>query len=222
MSDQQKRKGKMHAFATIGARTERGGCVTTGSPSAYCGLAIARVGDVVTYSDGSEAVIMDGAGFAMTVNNRPVALVGSSISNGDRIISTIWEAEGIFVADGETIEGLFDADYVPPPPRELRHRFAVKGATTLRGGVLKSITGNYRVGDRHTAARIGDFVEYADGSRARIITGIGLPGKPDYAFGAVGSLLDNGDTINDSPHRDLTTCTSLVPVDQHGNVLTRQ
>ncbi|WP_322043983.1 PAAR domain-containing protein [Paraburkholderia sp. J67] len=120
MADQQKRKCKMYAFATIGARTARGECVTTGSRSAYCGLAIARVGDVVTYRDGSETVIMDGAWFAMTINNRPVALVGSSLSNGDSII------------------------------------------------------------------------------------------------------LDSGDTINDSPHRDVTTARGLVPVDQHGNVLSRR
>jgi len=30
MSDQENRKRKLYAFATIGARTERGGCVFSG------------------------------------------------------------------------------------------------------------------------------------------------------------------------------------------------
>ncbi len=72
------------------------------------------------------------------------------------------------------------------------------------------------------AARLGDFIEYADGTRARIVTGIGMPGVPDMAFGAVGSMLDNGDLITDSPHRDVRTSTIFVPIDEHGVVLTRQ
>lgn len=72
------------------------------------------------------------------------------------------------------------------------------------------------------AARIGDFIEYADGTRARIITGIGMPGNTDMGFAVVGSLLDNGDVINDSPHRDVRTSTIFVPVDEHGAQFTRQ
>ncbi|WP_322061142.1 PAAR domain-containing protein [Paraburkholderia sp. J63] len=90
MSDQQERKGKKYALATIGARTERGGCVTSGSDFRIGNLRVACVGDVVTYEDGSQAVIMDGAGIAMVFGGKPVALVGSSLSNSDRIVSTIW------------------------------------------------------------------------------------------------------------------------------------
>lgn len=56
-------QGTRYAFATLGARTERGGYVTCAtSRMSICGLAVARVGDIVTYRDGSEAVIVDGAG----------------------------------------------------------------------------------------------------------------------------------------------------------------
>ena len=80
---QQERKGKMLAFATIGARTELGGCVSSGSRGTYFGLALARVGDVATYRDGSESVIVDGTGFAAQIDHMPVALVGGMLSNGD-------------------------------------------------------------------------------------------------------------------------------------------
>ncbi|WP_232453674.1 hypothetical protein [Burkholderia ubonensis] len=47
-----------YLFATIGALTERGGRVTEATGSlAIVGLAVARVGDVVTYEDGSEALL---------------------------------------------------------------------------------------------------------------------------------------------------------------------
>ena len=56
-----------HLFATIGALTERGGRVSRVTTRAeYGGKALARVGDIVTYDDGSEATIIDGAGFAAT------------------------------------------------------------------------------------------------------------------------------------------------------------
>lgn len=64
MSGKEERKGTNYAIATIGARTERGGYIT----SATSGLIIrslqaALVGDIVTYGDGSEAVVIDGSGF---------------------------------------------------------------------------------------------------------------------------------------------------------------
>jgi len=50
-----------YPYATIGSLTARGGRVTlvTGGAT-VAGLGLARVGDVVTYPDGSEAVIVDG------------------------------------------------------------------------------------------------------------------------------------------------------------------
>ncbi|CAM2186148.1 hypothetical protein PSAC2689_60283 [Paraburkholderia sacchari] len=76
MSDQQERKGNMYALATIGARAERDGCVTSGSDFRIGSVPVACVGDVVRYEDRSQVVIADGAGIAMVYGGNPVALVG--------------------------------------------------------------------------------------------------------------------------------------------------
>ncbi|WP_175787676.1 PAAR domain-containing protein [Burkholderia anthina] len=74
-----------HLFATVGALTERGGRVTTATSGlTLAGLEVACVGDVVTYDDGSEAAIVDGAGNNHS-GGKPLALVGSRLSNGDTI-----------------------------------------------------------------------------------------------------------------------------------------
>jgi hypothetical protein len=78
-------------------------------------MALARVGDIVTYDDGSEAIIIDGAGFAATWEDKPLALVGSCLSNGDTITKTLQDGWGITVRDGERIPGLFDPAYTLPP-----------------------------------------------------------------------------------------------------------
>lgn len=51
MSDQQERNGSLYPFANFGARTERGGCATSGSELCISGPPVACVGDVVTYGD---------------------------------------------------------------------------------------------------------------------------------------------------------------------------
>jgi hypothetical protein len=205
MSNQEKRKGTMYAFATIGARTERGGCVTKATSGlVICNLRAALVGDVVTYGDGSEAVITDGSGSLSNYDANCFALVGSSLSNGDKIISTPWEdgVSGLFVPDGESPEGLFDPSYVPPPcaPGE---RFALFGSTTKRGGVLREPSGEWRVdGERVKVGIIGDRVCYPDGTMARIVSGLAIrTNRALTQFAYVGSVLDNGDTITDSPER---------------------
>ncbi|MFL9990298.1 PAAR domain-containing protein [Paraburkholderia sediminicola] len=221
---EQKENQTTYLFATIGARTERGGRVSTGSTFHLAGLPVATVGCVVTYRDGSEAVITDGAGFAFVIADRPAAIVGSSLSNGDRIIETLWSEldAGVTVKDGEKIAGLFDPAWTPPPRKPVA-RFATRGATTARGGVVLEASSAWEVGEtQRYAASIGDFVQYQDGSRARIITGVGIPGNANHAYAVVGSLLDNGDVITDSPHREPRTSTTFVPLDEHRVALTRQ
>ncbi|CAG9265139.1 PAAR motif-containing protein [Paraburkholderia unamae] len=223
MSEKTENKGKFYSFVTVGALTERGGRVTSGGGGKICGLPIARVGSVVTYRDASEAVIIDGAGYAAVMEDQPMALIGSRLSNGDKIIGTPWEdvQYGIFIKEGETIPGLFDPDWTPPP-REPVARFAVRGATTARGGVLRDATSDWDVDDtQRKAGKVGDFVDYSDGSRARIITGLGIPDNELHRYAVVGSRLDNGDVIADSPHRDPRTSTSFVPVDVNGAAITR-
>ncbi|MCR4467388.1 MULTISPECIES: PAAR domain-containing protein [unclassified Burkholderia] len=193
-----------YLFATIGALTERGGRVTQASSGlAVAGLAVARVGDVVTYEDGSEAVITDGAGNYAVCREKPFALVGSRLSNGDRIVETLQRLWGIHVPAGETVDGLFDAAYVPSPEPP-RYRLAVRGATTARGGVLRNATGALSTGVRlGKAGIVGNQVHYADGSTARIVSGLALADNRDFEpLAFVGSELDNGDIITDSPERE--------------------
>jgi uncharacterized Zn-binding protein involved in type VI secretion len=107
---------KYHPFATEGSTTERGGRIVHASSGAkIADLTIARVGDKVVYDDGSEAYIIDGAGFAAVCLDKPLALVGSRLSNGDRIVKSMHNGAGVNERAGKPIEGLFDPDYVPPP-----------------------------------------------------------------------------------------------------------
>ena len=104
----------IYPFATIGSRTKRGGRVTRVTTQAeYKGMALARVGDPVTYDDGSEATIIDGAGFAAVWGDKPLALVGSRLSNGDRIVESLQDSWGITVRADKPIPGLFDPTYTP-------------------------------------------------------------------------------------------------------------
>lgn len=195
---------KAFLFATIGSLTSRGGRVTTATGgSSVNGLDMARVGDVATYPDGSEAVIMDGVGSALVIDGQAAALVGSILSNGDWITETLQQTCGIAVPVGETIEGLLNADYVPSPYSGTTYRFAVKGATTRLGGVLREATSDLAVsGTHHNAACVGDYIEYGNGRRSQIVTGVGSPETPNFrALAIVGSLLENGDVITDSPDR---------------------
>jgi uncharacterized Zn-binding protein involved in type VI secretion len=105
-----------YLFVTLGSHTKLGGRVTQVTTKAeYEGKALARVGDIVTYDDGSEATIIDGAGFAAAWDDKPFALVGSRLSNRDTITETLQDGWGITVRDGETIPGLFDPAYALPP-----------------------------------------------------------------------------------------------------------
>lgn len=128
----------------------------------------------------------------------------------------------MFIEDGEEVPGLFDASWTPPL-REPLARFAVFGATTRRGGMVREVSSGWEVEGLHRkAASIGDFVEYQDGTRARIVTGIGVAGSERSRYALVGSLLDNGNMITHSPHRQPHTSTIFVPIDEHGVALTRQ
>ncbi|TDN61199.1 PAAR domain-containing protein [Paraburkholderia sp. BL10I2N1] len=115
MSEQQKNE-TTYLFATIGSLTGRCGRISQVTTKAeYDGKALARVGDTVTYDDGSKATILDGAGSAAMWEDKPLALVGSRLSNGDTITATLRDGWGITVRDGEPIPGLFDANWTPPP-----------------------------------------------------------------------------------------------------------
>jgi uncharacterized Zn-binding protein involved in type VI secretion len=104
-----------YPIATIGSRTRRGGEVVLASQGEHADdFRIACVGDRVRYPDGSESVIVSGAGHASTYANRPIALVGSHIANGDRIVARAQSIGEIVVVEGEPIPGLLEPGYAPP------------------------------------------------------------------------------------------------------------
>jgi hypothetical protein len=114
MPEQQKRE-RTYLFVTIGSRTGHEGGVTRVTTKAkYQGIALARVGDVISYDDGSEAIIIDGAGFTATWEDKPLALVDSRRSNGDPITETLQDAWGIGIRDSEQTPGLFVPAYTLP------------------------------------------------------------------------------------------------------------
>ena len=106
-----------YAMATLGSRTKRGGTVHTATSGICCrdDLRIARVGDEVCYPDGSIAHITSGAGFAAIYDGKPLAIVGSHISNGDEIAETLNSAMQITIREGlPPVPGLLDPQYIPP------------------------------------------------------------------------------------------------------------
>jgi uncharacterized Zn-binding protein involved in type VI secretion len=102
-----------YPIATIGSRTRRGGEVVLASHDQQADdFRVACVGDRVRYPDGSESVIVSGAGHASTFADRPIALVGSHIANGDRIVARAQSIGEIVVVEGESIPGLLEPGYV--------------------------------------------------------------------------------------------------------------
>jgi uncharacterized Zn-binding protein involved in type VI secretion len=106
-----------YPIATIGSRTSLGGKVVTATMNeeAADDFRVACVGDRVRYPDGSESVIVSGAGHASTFADRPIALVGSHVANGDRIVTRAQSIGEIVVLEGETIPGLLEPGYGMPP-----------------------------------------------------------------------------------------------------------
>lgn len=105
----------------MSALTERGGRIAKASSGlAVIGLVVARVGDIVTCEDGSEAVMTDGAGKYAVDRDKPFALAGSRSSNGDPIVETLRRSWGIHVPAGEpSTDGA-----IPAMCRHPRRRFA--------------------------------------------------------------------------------------------------
>lgn len=104
-----------YPIATIGSRTDRGGEVVLANPDPHADdFRVACVGDRVRYPDGSESVIVSGAGHASTFADRPIALVGSHIANGDRIVARAESIGELIVLEGDNIPGLLVPGYALP------------------------------------------------------------------------------------------------------------
>lgn len=105
-----------YPLATIGSRTGRGGEVIIEGQGQYIDpYRIACVGDRVRYPDGSESVIVSGAGEASKFADKPVAVVGSHIANGDRIVASLQSIGEIVLYEGDApISGLLQPSYPMP------------------------------------------------------------------------------------------------------------
>jgi uncharacterized Zn-binding protein involved in type VI secretion len=103
-------------LATLGATTRQGGEVVTASTGLEMdGHRIACVGDVVRYPDGTESMIVSGAGAALIHKGRSVAIVGSASENGDTLISSLQNSAQIHeFADDDGIPGLLKPGYATP------------------------------------------------------------------------------------------------------------
>ncbi|BBH12948.1 hypothetical protein CH06BL_21960 [Chromobacterium haemolyticum] len=112
----------VYPIATSAFYSERGGKVIATSPMYLFEERVALVGDSVCYADGTEARIISGAGAAGVMDDRPMAIVGSELDNGDRIIGPIHNDVTIIqYADEPSIEGLLDPAYVPVPSEDAQY-----------------------------------------------------------------------------------------------------
>ncbi|MDV7559262.1 PAAR domain-containing protein [Acinetobacter baumannii] len=84
---------------------------------------------------------------------------------------------------------------------------AVHGAKSQNGGLVNTSSNIGKIGGL-SIARVGDEVIYADGTTSKIISGAGtaciVDGSP---VALVGSYLENGDVIIDSPNTTIAIRT---------------
>jgi len=113
---QNTQSDKVYVAAFNGAKTANGGEIAHGSSSIRdSGHTLLLVGDIAVYPDGSTAVITAGAGIAMVDHDRPVAIIGSPLSNGDTIVSSPVTVLTFEEPASDPIIGLLDPAYRPEP-----------------------------------------------------------------------------------------------------------
>jgi hypothetical protein len=80
------------------------------------------------------------------------------------------------------------------------YRVATEGSQTRNGGVIKKTASKIEFkladGSQVRGAHKGDYVEYADGTQAQIVTG---SGEGNSHLALVGSYLSNGDQVINTP-----------------------
>ena len=79
------------------------------------------------------------------------------------------------------------------------YRIAVLGTRTERGGVVVAVHDKIHELEGRLVACVGDTVRYSDGTESRISTGIPKVLVNDRPLAVVGSQLENGDTLVESP-----------------------
>ena len=109
-----------YTVATHLSKTQKGGVVIASIGACHCladdgsqMLRTAVVGDTVEYPDGSVAQITSGAGFVFMDNNHPVAIVGSHVSGGDRIISSHVTYGELLITPSDTAKGFLVEGWMP-------------------------------------------------------------------------------------------------------------
>jgi len=104
----------------------------------------------------------------------------------------------------EDIEQTIKAEelYFQHRPKTLYY-FAVNGAKTKNNGLVKASATQYTIGGL-AIARVGDEVIYVDGTTSKIISGAGTACIVDgLSVALIGSQLENGDEIIDSPNNSV-------------------
>jgi uncharacterized Zn-binding protein involved in type VI secretion len=104
----------------------------------------------------------------------------------------------------EDIEQTIKAEqlYFQHRPKTIYY-FAVNGAKTKNNGLVKASATQHTIGGL-AIARVGDDVIYADGTTSKIISGAGTACIVDgLSVALVGSHLENGDEIIDSPNNSV-------------------
>jgi predicted XRE-type DNA-binding protein len=106
-------KGR-YPVATEHSITERGGQLMATSGITTPEGRVAFVGDAVRYPDGSHTRIITGSGTASLGMEKPIALVGSLLENGDRITGPVHNGLVLTEYADQAIPGLFQTDPVVP------------------------------------------------------------------------------------------------------------
>lgn len=102
----------------------------------------------------------------------------------------------------EEIEQTIKAEqlYFQHRPKTIYY-LAINGAKTKNDGLVKASAKEHRIGGLAIAC-VGDEVIYADGTTSKIISGAGTACLIDgLSVALVGSRLENGDEIIDSPNK---------------------
>ena len=91
-------------------------------------------------------------------------------------------------------------EHIKAHPSIAIYRIAAQGSQTGNGGVIQHATSPMQFkldnGQQVRAAQKGDYVVYADGTQAQIVT---AAGEGNSHIALVGSLLSNGDQIINTP-----------------------
>ncbi|UJB32915.1 hypothetical protein [Chromobacterium sp. Beijing] len=114
--------GTWHQVALDGSVSQKGGVLKATSKITCDNIKVGQTGDIVEYPDGSTAIVSAGCGHAFynRETGKSLALIGSPLSNGDKIRSG--PPSGLRFLDeyeGKPIPGFLDPDWSPDLVKEI-------------------------------------------------------------------------------------------------------